>query len=550
MNLNNVEKKTDSNKRSFGLFDDVEGAVQTELQEITRQPIPISWFGHTLAVGRSGSGKTESKIAPITREILASRTLEGEEASVLVIDAKDEYQQIVTGVLSTPERLVVLNGAESEEVNRKKQRFNPFESEINKSLVDKVMSIYDNCAGASISDAGNNAIFAAGGRALMRSFMMLDQGYFEVTNRSLFGDVNQIKKRLSDSGHTVDKEQKLIEEFEVQQRGRDKRHTELELERFLTGLTYDSDYFSVFNIFVDSSLDASMLSGKGWNSTLNWAVFMAQRVGLSSGSYGFLTPFKMTERVMYEQWYYKTSYFQSLFSLLLNNTVRSYCDLNPFELQSDSTVETVSLTGHWNQGGVVLLKLDTATNEDEGFDFVGRMLKSIFFKYTFSRKNKARPVAYICDEFHRFITVDRETGEQHYLDRCRSYNAACVLATQSIQSIKEAAKTQSGRDETDAIEILLNNTANKFFFGTTDYVTQTHLERLVPRPMIAGMPNVAEVRRLSTLRQGQCYAFYGNGDWEIKQFDLPALQKRHGQLATLLKDSKGELSPSASFTLC
>lgn len=185
----------------------------------------------------------------------------------------------------------------------------------------------------------------------------------------------------------------------------------------------------------------------------------------------------------------------------------------------------------------MLLKMNPSINDDDGFEFVGKMLKRTFFQYTFTRKNIERPAAYICDEFHRFITVDRLSGEQHYLNRCRSFNALCLLASQSIQSIRESAKNQSGNDESDAIEIILNNTANKYFFRTTDVKTQDYLERLVPQPIDKNMRSVAEIRRLSTLQQGQCYAFFSNGDWTLQQIDLDAIETRSKLFLSLISET-------------
>ncbi len=517
-----------------------------ETETVKRKPIDEALFGHGIAFGGSGSGKTSSVMAPKMREILASRNKHGEEAAVLVIDAKNEYQQLVGDLLSNPERLIALEGRE--------KRFNPFEAEIDKPLVDKVMKIYDSCEGTSILNSGNNTVFAAGGRATMRSFMILDQAYVDKTGRSLFSDVNEFQERVSKLSFSSAAVKKLIEEDKEITFGEFEKKTgpdAFDIELVLSSLCYDPDYFTAFSVFIDSTLDMTG-SDKKWNQTLNWAIFLAKRVNIPSKLYGFLSPFRVQERSMVEQWYYKVSYFQSMFSLLLNETVRNYCDLDPLSLLGQWNVqrETKPLLPHWDRGGVVLLKLNPAINEDEGFDFVGRMLKSMFFKHTFNRENLERPVAYICDEFHRFITVDRESGEQNYLDRCRSYNAVCLLATQSIQSIKEAAKKQSGSDESDAIEILLNNTANKYFFRTTDVRTQEYLEKLVPPPMDRNMRSVAEIRRLSTLEQGQCYAFFSNGDWALKQIALAEVNTRKDLLMSLVQEDCTEWKKSAEMTLC
>ena len=83
-------------------------------------------------------------------------------------------------------------------------------------------------------------------------------------------------------------------------------------------------------------------------------------------------------------------------------------------------------------------------------------------------------VAYVADDFHRFITSDRVHGEQSFFDTCRSFGAFCVVASQSMSSLHHALGGDSYTNKAEkAVEILLNNTGTKLFFRTTDSAWRT-----------------------------------------------------------------------------
>lgn len=519
------------------------------------KPIDAALNTHLLALGNTGKGKSASIIIPTTCELLASRNLQNESPSVLVIDAKNEYEEFISEFITDAETLVVLNGSGT--------RFNPFEIKANQHLVEKVMPLYDNSDGTDTNHGGQNQIFAAKGRATMISLLKLDQAYYEKTGRSIFSDVLQVLESLEVEEisikdvtdldiaklSAIEPEPSNLKELFYVESG-----FYTEVKKVLKSLKIYTNYFESFKAFIDETLVVDDLSSRfgGVNKAITIAIFLAEFEGVCSKLYSFFNPYKSTKDRMLEQWYYNVSYFASLFTLALDETVCNYCDLDPFSVDDNKTRQEGSfkLLPFWDRGGIVLLKMNPAKNSDEGFDFVGRNLKSMFFKYTFSRENIDRPVAYICDEFHRFLTTDRESGEQHYLDRCRAYNAVCVLATQSIQSLKEAAKSQTGKDETDAIDILLNNTANKYFFGTTDPKTQDYLSQLVPGSGVAHMPKVSQVRTLATLERGQCYEFSSDGDWGIKSINLDEVNNRKHELMALMEQEREaglESSPSVSF---
>ena len=120
---------------------------------------------------------------------------------------------------------------------------------------------------------------------------------------------------------------------------------------------------------------------------------------------------------------------------------------------------------------------------------VGRALKSMFFRACYTRADQRRPAVYICDEAHRFVTSDPVSGEQAFLDRARAYRVSCLLATQSLASLRHALAEDpvGGRGEA-AIDIVLANTATKLFFRSTDSTTRDRLRRILPAPPRGGPP--------------------------------------------------------------
>ena len=167
----------------------------------------------------------------------------------------------------------------------------------------------------------------------------------------------------------------------------------------------------------------------------------------------------------------------------------------------------------------------------DGLDnLVAIALKALFFESVLDDPDRAAGgaelplVGYVADEFHRFATSDPLHGEQSFLDTCRSFGAFCLLACQSVASIEHALAHGAGTHAQDqsAIDILWNNTATKLVFRSTDPKTTRRLAELSPhRPGLAG---VVEVRPVSTLGVGECYAVLSDGRFERRQLEPFALE--------------------------
>ena len=158
-------------------------------------------------------------------------------------------------------------------------------------------------------------------------------------------------------------------------------------------------------------------------------------------------------------------------------------------------------------------------------DLVAKALKACFFEAVLNSRKRLEQggrmplVGYIADECHRFLTSDPMHGEQSFLDTCRSFGAFCVLACQSVSSLKFAlaAKGGGGAVNEAALAVLLNNTGTKLFFRSTDGSTQNHVGTLCPHPQSGH--KVTDIRPPMTLKPGECYAVLVDGRFERRQLE-------------------------------
>ena len=158
-------------------------------------------------------------------------------------------------------------------------------------------------------------------------------------------------------------------------------------------------------------------------------------------------------------------------------------------------------------------------------NLIAKAYKVLFFESVLGSGERARNggemplAAYIADEFQRFITADRVHGEQSFLDVCRSFGAFTVIACQSIASLHYALSSlESDTDKRkSAIDIICNNTATKIFFRTTDQDTSHRLGTICPQTVRGVL--VTNVRPLSTLGVGECYASFPDGRFERIQLE-------------------------------
>jgi hypothetical protein len=183
-------------------------------------------------------------------------------------------------------------------------------------------------------------------------------------------------------------------------------------------------------------------------------------------------------------------------------------ELYPSLDRQDASIEDLV-----DQGKVILFQ-PTPTHFG---DITARLIKSRFFADALARRDMKQPVGYVADEFQRFITADRDTGEQSFMDRCRAYRVNCLLATQSLASI-EHALIQSGESSPRlAVDIIVANSPTKIVYRSIDLSTQNSLKEWIP-PAPDGRRHVVDVRPPAQLATGNAYYLF-NGSWGMYRYE-------------------------------
>ena len=158
-------------------------------------------------------------------------------------------------------------------------------------------------------------------------------------------------------------------------------------------------------------------------------------------------------------------------------------------------------------------------------ELIAKACKSLFFEAVLDNEARRAPdsalplAGYIADEFQRFVTADAVHGEQSFLDVCRAFGAFAVLACQSVASLRYALCDLEGDPDkrNSAIDIICNNTATKLFFRSTDEETVRRVRTV--SPLVSGGHSVIDIRPLSTLEAGECYASFPDGRFERVQIE-------------------------------
>ena len=169
-----------------------------------------------------------------------------------------------------------------------------------------------------------------------------------------------------------------------------------------------------------------------------------------------------------------------------------------------------------DKSGEIVVLLPQGSSMTSSEEMVVRAAKARFFEGILASGNRGNLlrrsaeeggarhfIAYVADEFQRFITVGDDHGEQSFIDRCRSYGVGCVFATQSLASLRY--KLGEGRVAESSLNIVLANVGNKAFFRTTDIESIAYFDSLIRNEQ------VVSVRGLPSLEPGACWFVRPNG---------------------------------------
>ncbi|MXW74032.1 MAG: hypothetical protein F4X96_08640 [Gammaproteobacteria bacterium] len=159
--------------------------------------------------------------------------------------------------------------------------------------------------------------------------------------------------------------------------------------------------------------------------------------------------------------------------------------------------------------------------EDNSADTLfARAVKASFFESVLASEARRERgaemplVIYAADEFHRLITSDSTHGEQSFFDRARSFGAGCVVATQAVSSVVHSLSVAREPAVGTAVKLLLVNTGTKMIFRSTEADVRNLLDSISPG---TGPNRVTTLRPPSSLRPGECYASLPDGRFERRQ---------------------------------
>lgn len=153
----------------------------------------------------------------------------------------------------------------------------------------------------------------------------------------------------------------------------------------------------------------------------------------------------------------------------------------------------------------------------ETYELVGRALKGLFFRAVTHRQDMERPMAYVVDEFQRFISGDPETGEHAVLDRNRAYRMNAVFATQSYAAL--STSVAGDRNSASALDAIMTNCPSKVLFRTPDKASAHAMQSVIPHDPF-GDGHVLALRPPASLQVGEYY-YTLQGRWGRTRYKLP-----------------------------
>ena len=412
---------------------------------------------NSIAFGTIGSGKTASFIEPLLFSMLAYRLTCGKTSSILVIDPKIELLEGVKNILQSLnelDRLVVVGLAAPI------QYFSDDDALSVSDRFTKVKGFFP-----SSSSNGNDERWQQMSDGLILSMLRDDQVFSDFTGMPLLESICAIVTDNQDylhRGQWVAMHRLLL----------------LGMEDMET-LKHISAVYDAFMIGVGSPDSERPLS---------------RYVALKES----------------EQFFYNAR-GASVLTGPLSADIASLVDLSVRRgLPMGQRTDIADLVA---TGKVILYQPRPSST----YELVGRALKGLFFRAVTEREDMERPVAYVVDEFQRFISNDPETGEHAMLDRNRAYRMNAVLASQSYAAL--ATAVAGDRHSGTALDSIMTNCPSKVLFRTPDLASVHAMQSVIPRDPF-GDGHVLTFRPPSSLLVGEYY-YTLQGKWGRTRYKLP-----------------------------
>lgn len=419
-------------------------------------------INNTLAIGGTGSGKSQSLVIPLLKALVQYELKDGTVASVLVIDPKKELLAHVRKTLEQRnelDRLVIIGAG----------------GPITIFAHDSTLSMSDKLAKLQVFGP--------------KTHSESDHSYWQNLSNAMLLDLMQLELAFAKQTHG-------------------KRLFALMCDELRLPKTSGKGFWQQLR----AVLAHSRTSRARLKETDALLRFICRQALVESRSTQVMQVYSGDDELM-RQWTYAVQSADPLIIALSNPDVSQFVDLDPVQKLDCGNTNINDLV---EQGKVIVF----CPEPREGHRLAAMSLKAKFFEAVFSRENQRRPIGVVADEFQKFVTNDAETGEQSFLDRCRAYRCIAVLATQSISSLKYALGSNSAAQT--AVEIVTANTPSRFVFRTTDTDTVSWLKSQLPCAS-DGSPHVIDVRRPIGLQQGEAYFMLANGQWGRKRASIESM---------------------------
>ncbi len=483
---------------------------------------------HFMFFGETGSGKTVSGIQPRCR--LAFSGKKEFPSAGLVVDPKSEIGDYIATLLGdeAEKRMIRIRSDKQGPVLWQFENVN-IEGRNGKSLMEEIMTFSDSYNGQK--EKTHDRFWVDSSSQIISELISIDVALFNHENRLGAANINQFWFNFYACFELLNPDRgfKIRQDYQAALNNKQlsvcllkkmlKESGDKDEMKSVRNFGYNKEnYLSHISKLMEAStyLGADVLSGLLVNVSCGhrnfngfWAFFVAFLEAYTINDDHFLAE----QTTFFRQFAYMDdglySSLQAVFTSLINEFVDkefyAKISINPFEGPS----ERLSTKEVSEKGQVVVYEPGLVTSVTA---CVGKVLKAGFFKALLvsERLNNpdVRQFFYICDEFHKFITHDEQSGEQSFLDRCRAYRVCCALATQSLSSLRYAFSGEKGNQ---AINILVTNTGTKLFFRSTDPGTTNTLMDLIPEPYRKDRPHVVRVRPPATMQPGECYYVLVNG---------------------------------------
>lgn len=428
---------------------------------------------HSMVLGASGTGKTYSVVVAALKAHLHYKLEDGTQGAALVVDPKKELAGIAEEFLvSTGESARFFLAGRDGPIS-------VFPRNTSLSLADRVALLLE-AANVNPHRAGDSGPWVQKSMALLQALVHAHAVFYNASGRDLYLD--------------------LLEEA-----GRD--------------APSDQGYW----VSVSCVLKL-MQEGIG---SIRWMhqrmCAFARKLKLPPGqrtTFELLARYASMDDEGANQISYVTGGLEGAMTFLGDTAVAQWLDLSPIpEINTTSSNGRHDIHALIESSKVIVFQ----PNNSPGGDVGARLLKAQFYRAAMERENLRQPILFLCDEFQRFVTADRESGETSLLDRCRAYRITAVLATQSVTALCDAiSKQERHGNPTFAVNCILSNIAYMFYFQTLDECSEESLKATLPVVVPPGWRHPLEFVPLSAMRVGEAYYVAPEGRWGRTQFKMAA----------------------------